>query len=90
MGSYLLVYSWIFDDVLECRPVVAGVPDLGCPDDDPTHFIPSPGRWIGCVWELAPLTHERSAWVRHVLQPPSPNLPGYVADQLPPGPTGRR
>ena len=25
---------------------------------------------IGGVWELAPFEHERSAWVRHVLQPP--------------------
>jgi hypothetical protein len=89
MGCYLLVYSWTLEDVLECRPVVAGVPVLGCPDNDPTHFVPSTGQWIGCVWELAPLEHERSAWVRHVLQPDQPALAGYIADQLPPGPVGR-
>jgi hypothetical protein len=88
-GSYLLVYSWVLDDVLECRPVVAGVPVLGCPDDDPAHFVASTGHWIGCVWELAPLEHERSAWVRHVLRPDEPDLAGYLADQLPPGPVGR-
>jgi hypothetical protein len=41
------------------------------------------------VWELAPLEHERSAWVRHVLTPDEPDLDAYVADQAAPGPVGR-
>lgn len=89
LGSYLLVYSWVMTDILECRTALAGVRELGCPDDDPANFVASGGSWIGCVWELAPLEHERSAWVRHVLQAESPDLRGYAADQLAPGPTGR-
>src|SRR6266542_4063793 len=40
------------------------------------------------VWELPPLGHERSAWVRHVLAPAEPDLGGYLADTLPEGKTG--
>jgi hypothetical protein len=89
MGAYLLVYSWTLTDILELRAALAGVPELDCPDSDPTHFVASTRQWIGCVWELAPLEHERSAWVRHVLSPDQPDLPGYLADQHPPGPTGK-
>jgi hypothetical protein len=89
MGAYLLVYSWIGMDVLNLHAAVAGVPVLGAPDEDPTHFAVSTRHWIGCVWELAPLEHERSAWVRHVLQPDAPDLAGYLADQHAPGPVGR-
>lgn len=88
IGAYLLVYSWTFADVLELRAAVAGVPVLGAPDEDPTNFAMSTRHWIGCVWELAPLEHERSAWVRHVLQPDQPDLDGYLADQHPSGWTG--
>lgn len=43
---------------------------------------------IGCVWELAPLEHERSAWVRPGLMPASPDLDGYLADEVADGPVG--
>jgi hypothetical protein len=88
LGAYLLVYSWTFEDALSLDAVVAGIPALGCPDDDPAHFVPRTGQWIGCVWELAPMEHERSAFVRHVLQPDRPDLDGWVADQYPAGPVG--
>ena len=88
MGSYLLVYSWINTNVIELHAAVAGVPDLGAPDEDLTNFAVSTRHWIGCVWELAPLEHERSAWVRHMLQPEVPDLAGYLADQHAPGPIG--
>ncbi len=87
-GAFLLAYSWMWDNVLECRTVCAGVPMLGCPDTDLTHFAAPDRNWIGCVWELAPLEHERSAWVRHMLEPSQPDLAGYLADQLAPGPVG--
>jgi hypothetical protein len=45
-------------------------------------------RWIGCIWELAPFGHERSSWVRHILQPDLPDLTGYINDTLPEGRTG--
>ncbi len=55
---------------------------------DPERFAELARPWIGCVWELPPLGHERSAWVRHVLAPDEPDLPGYLADLLPEGKTG--
>lgn len=86
--AYLCVYSWVWDNVVESRTAVAGLPFLGCPDEDPEHFAELTRRWIGCVWELPPLEHERSAWVRHVLAPDEPDLDSYLADVLPDGRTG--
>jgi hypothetical protein len=83
--AYLIAYSWTWVNVLECRAAVAGLPELGCEDENPEHFTLLDRRWIGCVWELAPLGHERSAWVRHVLAPETPDLPGYLADVMPQG-----
>ena len=88
-AAYLNAYSWVWDNVLHFRGAAAAQAELGCPDADPTHFVVLDGRpWIGCVWELPALGHERSAWVRHMLMPDVPDLAGYLADTLPPGPTG--
>jgi len=35
-----------------------------------------------CVWELAVIGHERSAWLRHVLEATQPNLDAYLEDTL--------
>ena len=64
-------------------------PELGCPDDDPAHFVVLDRPWIGCVWELPPIAHERDAWVRHMLVPDKPDLHAYLADAMPDGLTGR-
>jgi hypothetical protein len=87
-AAYLCAYSWVWGNVIEYRTAAAGVPFLGCPDEDPAHFISLARPWVGCVWELAPFGHERSAWVRHILEPDEPDLPGYLADMLPEGKTG--
>ncbi|MBW5483280.1 hypothetical protein [Streptomyces bambusae] len=91
-GAYLNVYSWVWDNVLHFAGGAAGQPVLGCPDHDPTHFVRLERSFIGCVWELAPLRHEREAWVRHMLEPAPGNadLEAYVADSLAPGTTGNR
>jgi len=86
-GAYLLAYSWIWGNVLECRAAAAGAAFLGCPDEDNTNFVPLDRHLMGCAWELAPLGHERTAWIRHVLAPSQPDLPGYLADVVPEGPT---
>ncbi len=86
-AAYLNAYSWVWGNVIECRAAVAGVPFLDCPDEDPEHFRALSRPWIGCVWELAPLGHERAAWIRHVLRPGRPDLAGYLADVLPDGTT---
>ncbi|WP_344311993.1 hypothetical protein [Fodinicola feengrottensis] len=87
-AAYLNVYSWVWDNVIEYHNVAAGIPFLGCPDEDPTNFVPVRKPWIGCVWELPPLEHERSSWVRHLLKPEIPDLAGYLADLFPAGPIG--
>jgi hypothetical protein len=87
-AAYLMAYSWVWDNVIECHSAAAGEPVLGCPDDDPTHFTMVEKPWVGCVWELAPFGHERSAWVRHLLAPERPDLDGYLADFFPEGPAG--
>lgn len=89
-GAYLNVYSWVWDNVLHFAGAAAGQAALDCPDTDPTHFVridPGVRNWIGCVWELAPLGHEREAWVRHMLTPAAPDLAGYLADALTTGTT---
>jgi hypothetical protein len=87
-AAYLNAYSWVWDNVLHMRGAAAGQSALGCPDDDPTHFMPLDNDWIGCVWELGPLQHERDAWIRHMLKPAEPDLDGYLADAMTSGTTG--
>ncbi|MFJ7203846.1 hypothetical protein ACIQWR_09980 [Streptomyces sp. NPDC098789] len=89
-GAYLNVYSWAWDNALHFVGAAAGQPVLGCPDTDPTRFVRIGPGLIGCVWELAPLLHERDAWVRHLLAPDRPDLDGYLADSLAAGTTGDR
>ncbi|MGW7367082.1 hypothetical protein ACWGI8_27530 [Streptomyces sp. NPDC054841] len=90
-GAYLNAYSWVWDNVLHFGGAAAGQPVLGCPDRDPAHFVKVTGQpWIGCVWELPPILHERDAWVRHMLAPGRPDLDAYLTDSLPDGTTGDR
>lgn len=87
-AAYLLAYSWMWDNVLECHTAASGSPFLGCADTDPTHFALLNKPWIGCVWELAPFEHERSAWVHHMFERDKPNLDAYLTDVMPSGPVG--
>ncbi len=89
-GAYLNAYSWVWDNVLHFGGAAAGQPVLGCPDSDPAHFVETRLPWIGCVWELPPILHERDAWVRRMLAPAAPDLDAYLADSLPEGTTGDR
>lgn len=89
-GAYLNAYSWVWDNALHFGGAAAGQPALGCPDRDPTHFVRLDLSFIGCVWELPPIVHERDAWVRHMLTPDRPDLDTYLTDSLPEGTTGDR
>ena len=88
-ATYLAVYSWVWDNVVEVHAAASAQPHLGCPDLDPTNFITLARPWIGCTWELAPFGHERSAWVRHVFGADQPDLAAYLDDVLPDGPAGQ-
>lgn len=85
-AAYLNAYTWVWDNVLHMRGAAAAQRALGCPDEDPTHFMALDRPWIGCVWELPPIQHERDAWVRHMLVSDVADLAGYLADTMP-GPT---
>ena len=37
-------------------------------------------RSMACVWELAVITHERNAWVQHVMGEGDPDYQAYFAD----------
>jgi hypothetical protein len=78
---WLNLYAWVYGEILHCR--AANAPLAGDPE-----FTPLTEPLIGCVWELPALVHERSAWVRHGLQPESPAVDAYLADVLPGGPVG--
>lgn len=80
---YLNAYSWVWDNVLFCRTAASGrEPALGVDTATLTSFDELKQPLIGCVWELAVLEHERSAWVRWMLATDSPDLDGYLADAL--------
>jgi hypothetical protein len=89
-GAYLNAYTWAWDNALHLAVAAAGQPVLGCPDRDPTNFVPVRTGFIGCVYELSPVVHERNAWVRHVFGTPTPNVAAYLSDSLPEGTTGDR
>jgi hypothetical protein len=89
-GAYLNAYSWAWENALHFAGAVAGQPVLGCPDTDPTNFIRLEPKFIGCVYELSPMVHERNAWVRHVFGTETPDLDGYLRDSLSEGTTGGR
>lgn len=78
---WLNLYAWVYGEILHCRAATAAL-------SGPPAFTPLTEPLIGCVWELPALVHERSAWVRHGLQPESPEVTGYLADFLPEGPVG--
>lgn len=87
-SAYLNTYSWVWGNVISCTNAAAGQPMVDCPDDDPTHFVTLSKPWIGCVWELPAIGHERSAWIRHILTPDRPDLDAYLEDTMAAGLTG--
>jgi hypothetical protein len=87
-AAYVLAYSWVWDNVISVRSAAAGEPFLGCPDRDPANFVLLDKPWVGCVWELGPFEHERSAWVRHLIDTDAPDVQAYLADFAANGPTG--
>ena len=78
---WLNVNSWCYGDAVHTRLASA-------PLAEPTGFAVVTEPLIGCVWELAAHVHERSAWVRRVLTPDTPDVDGYLMDVLPAGPVG--
>jgi hypothetical protein len=78
---WLIVWTWRYSDIVTVACSRAAL-------DAPTAFSHLEEPLAGCVWELAALVHERSAWVRHTLQATSPDLSAYLVDVLPEGPVG--
>jgi hypothetical protein len=56
---------------------------LTAPHDAPDRWTAVTDGAIGCVWELPVISHERDAWVRHMLGPADgPHLRAYLDDLL--------
>lgn len=84
-AAYVVTYSWVWKEVVEQHIAVAGCPELGAGGHDITDFGVLAKRWMGCVWELAPLEHERRSWIDHVLSPAEADVASYLRDRLPDG-----
>ncbi|MGX7826495.1 hypothetical protein ACTG9Q_15515 [Actinokineospora sp. 24-640] len=71
-----ILYTWVDGTNLHLR--ASSVP-LDAPDQP---FAPMTDPFVGCVWELPVVTHERASWVRHVVEPDGPDHEAYLADRL--------
>lgn len=87
-GAYLVVYSWVWHNVVHVRSAAAGEAYFGCEPGNLTHFREIDKPFAGCTWELAALGHEPAAWVRHVAGAERPDVHAYLDDVLPDGPVG--
>ena len=75
-GCYAVVGWWSPNRViLHTRTWLAGWEDL-------SDFVEAPSSARACIWELVPMAHERTAWVRHVVQPEQPDVAAYLADTV--------
>jgi hypothetical protein len=75
-GCYVVVGWWSRNRViLHTRTWLADWADLGT-------LTEAPANATACIWELVPMAHERSAWVRHVVQPDEPDLDAYRTDTV--------
>jgi hypothetical protein len=74
---YLLLNVWVGEAMLRQHVWVA-------PLQNPVEFESFAATAITCcVWEMAVLIHERSAWLRHMLQRVGgPDVDGYLSDVL--------
>lgn len=76
-ADWLLADWWVSGDSLAQRLWRADRGGAGF-----TGMAPRP--LVACVWELAVICAERSAWVRAMMGP-VPDPAAYLADRLPPG-----
>jgi hypothetical protein len=75
-GCYAVVGWWSRNRViLHTRTWLAEWHDLAALSEAPAHAT-------ACIWELVPMAHERSAWVRNVVRPAQPCLDAYLADTV--------
>ncbi|HEU4946054.1 MAG TPA: hypothetical protein VFT31_02765 [Kribbella sp.] len=75
-ACFVLVYWW-------ATPVDLSMRYFRSPLDRPTELIALPPSSVGCVWELGLAEHERSTWVRHLLDTRAPDLGAYLAAEPP-------
>ncbi len=73
-AMWLLVDWWI-EDILHQQLFYASIDDVGDFRDGP------PNHEMACVWELLVTSHERDAWVKHVMMDPgNANFEAYLDD----------
>jgi hypothetical protein len=74
---YLVMCSWERENELATRLFIRA------PDGWGDWQVPGPGHGP-CVWDLVVVSHERDAYVRHVLTDARGDLDGYLADAAAP------
>lgn len=75
-GTFLVLCWWGGENMLYRRVWLRTAFDGHFDDISDTQVV-------ACVWELAVIEHERTAWLRHVLmQPQSPDTEAYLYDSL--------
>lgn len=68
-GTWILLNWWTGGEMIETKVFFAEV-------ETPKAIKPSPHKnSLLCVWELQVLSHEREAWIRHVLS--NAEIPAY-------------
>lgn len=74
LANWLLV-DWWEEGAIVCQRLFAA------PHADPCNFKPVDAPLMACVWELAIVSAESKAWMRHMLQR-EPDPAGYLRDCL--------
>ncbi|WP_281897470.1 hypothetical protein [Phytohabitans aurantiacus] len=75
-GCYAVAAWWSLNRViLHTRTWLADWSDLTAPTE-------APGHATACLWELAVIAHERRSWLTHIVRPPQPDVPTYLADAI--------
>lgn len=71
-----LLLDWWKQDILHQRLFCSELEKVSFQQGPPNHEM-------ACVWELQVITHERDAWVEHVMTDPSnANFDAYLKDQI--------
>lgn len=75
-ADWLLLHWW------QAGGILAGITARSDPGRG--RFTHAPPTLIACVWEHLVMTHERNAWVTHIMRQ-TPNIDAYLNDRLSPG-----
>ncbi|WP_440074228.1 hypothetical protein [Streptosporangium sp. OZ121] len=73
---WLNLYTWVHSSIIHGK---AAWLTLARPEEG-FRILDEP--FLGCVWELPLVAHERSSWVRHMMMGPGLDPRAYLADSV--------